>query len=174
MGILGCAAAAALVALAGCYAPSLRDCTVSCAAQQDCAGGQVCGSDGMCASPEVAGHCVSASPDAGLERDAGMPADAAAPDAPATVSLRVQVAGKGSISVDGHGVCSSQDPNHGDCTYDVELRVAQRVRALPIQPDQVFGRWTSPTCSGQGAICTFTPTAATNIAASFVKAAGGT
>jgi hypothetical protein len=102
-----------------------------------------------------------------------MPADAQPPDA-ATVSLRVQIAGKGSISVDGHGVCSSLDPDHGDCTYDVELRVAQRVRALPIQLDQVFGGWTSPTCNGQGAICTFTPTAATNIAAKFVKAGGGT
>lgn len=169
MGVLACAVAAALVALAGCYAPSLRDCTVSCASQRDCADGQVCGSDGLCASPGVAGHCASPAPDAGPGRDAA-PNDAAVADAPATISLRVQVIGMGSITVDDHGVCSSQDPQHGDCTYEIAPRVAQSVHALPIQPDQVFEKWTSATCSGQGASCTFTPSAATAIAAKFVHA----
>ncbi len=166
MGVLACAVAAALVALAGCYAPSLRDCTVSCASQRDCADGQVCGSDGLCASPGVAGHCER---DAGMRRDAA-PADAPAADAPATISLHVQVIGKGSITVDDHGVCSSLDPQHGDCTYEIAPRVAQSVHALPIQADQIFQSWTSATCSGQGASCTFTPTAATTIAAKFVHA----
>ena len=157
MGVLGWAVAAALVTLAGCYAPSLRDCTVSCASQRDCADGQVCGSDGLCASPGVAGHCAA-------------PNDAAVADAPATISLRVQVSGKGSITVDDHGACSSEDPQHGDCTYEIAPRVAQSVHALPIQPDQVFQSWTSATCSGHGANCTFTPTAATTIAAKFVHA----
>jgi hypothetical protein len=175
MGVLGCAVAAALVALAGCYAPSLRDCTVSCSSQHDCADSQVCGSDGLCASPGVAGHCASTAPDAGPNHDAGMrrdaaPSDAAVPDAPATISLHVQVIGKGSITVDGYGVCSSLDVQHGDCTYAIAPQVAQSVHALSIQPDQVFASWTSMTCSGQSVSCTFTPSAATTIAAKFVHA----
>ena len=180
MGVLGCAAAA-LVTLAGCYAPSLRDCTVSCASQRDCAGGQVCGSDGMCASPELAGRCVSAPPDAALIDadmidapliDAAL-TDAALTDAPAPVLLRVQVLGKGSIAVDGHGICSSLDPQKGVCAYEIAARVPQIVRALSIQPDQVFANWTSLTCSGEPAVCTVTPIATTTIVARFVKAGAG-
>jgi hypothetical protein len=170
MGVLGCAAAALVAVIgcfAGCYAPALRDCTVSCASQQDCAEGQVCGGDGLCASPAVAGHCAAVAPDAGVPRDA-TPTDATVTDAPATISLRAQVMGKGSIVVDGYGICSSLDASHGDCTYEIAPRVAQTVHATSIQPDQVFGGWASPTCNGQGATCTFTPIAATNIAAKFI------
>jgi hypothetical protein len=162
MGILG--VVAALAALAGCYAPALRDCTVSCELPSDCASGQVCGDDGMCAAPERAGKCVGA-PDAAPPADAAP--DAAMPDAPATVSLHVTVGGKGSIVVDGRGTCSSLDPQKGNCTYDVTLGVQQRVRAVSIDPAQLFMGWTSPTCSGANAICTFVPTVATSVSARF-------
>jgi hypothetical protein len=59
--------AALIVALAACYSPTLRDCTLQCASAHDCAGGQVCGNDGYCAAPDVAGHCVA---DAAASRDA--------------------------------------------------------------------------------------------------------
>lgn len=49
----------AVVLGAGCYSPSLRDCTVTCAAASDCGGGQICGADGYCAAPSVAGRCTS-------------------------------------------------------------------------------------------------------------------
>ena len=42
-----------LVALAGCYQPELRDCTVRCEQPSDCTGGQVCRDDGWCAAPGV-------------------------------------------------------------------------------------------------------------------------
>jgi hypothetical protein len=171
MGVLsvGAAAAAALAALAGCYAPSLRDCTVSCASQRDCAGGQVCGSDGLCAAAELAGRCASAMLDAGPDRDAGLLHDAGpTTDASVMISLRVVVTGKGSIVVDGNTVCSSLDPQHGDCTYDIAPHVAHNAHAVSIQLDQVFGGWTSVACSGQGATCVFTPVAAISIAAKFV------
>jgi hypothetical protein len=173
----GYAIGAALVTLAGCYAPSLRDCTVSCASQRDCAGEQLCGSDGLCASPEVAGRCAAPSPapDAGPELDAGPTRDAAsavidaAPDAPPMIALRVQVMGHGSIVVVGHGVCSSEDAQHGDCTFDVAPHVAQTVQAVPVLLDEGFASWTSQTCKSQGASCTFTPVIATAVAAKFVK-----
>jgi hypothetical protein len=171
MGVLTFGGAIAAALVAGCYSPSLRDCTVSCASQQDCAGGQICGNDGLCASPDVAGRCAAV-PDAGPDRDAGSsrdarPNDAMTSDAPAPISVRVQVAGRGSIVVDGRSVCSSQDVQHGDCTYDLAPYVAHSVHAVPIQLDQVFASWTSVTCSGQGASCVFTPVAATSIVAKF-------
>lgn len=55
---------ATAVVLAGCYAPSVRDCTVRCASRDDCASGQICGADGLCAAPEIAGRCRTAPPDA--------------------------------------------------------------------------------------------------------------
>ena len=152
----------ALAASTGCYAPSLRDCTVSCESAGDCARGQVCGSDGLCATPEAAGHCATAEVDAG-DVDASPPRDAAVPDSPRLVALNVQVDGKGSIDVAGLGVCSSKDPSHGRCMYDIGLGIAQRVEAIAVEPDQEFDRWTSPTCAGQGAVCTFVPLTMTTL-----------
>ncbi|HEY5938375.1 MAG TPA: hypothetical protein VIU61_27170 [Kofleriaceae bacterium] len=59
------------IVVAGCYEPTLSDCTVECGASADCANGQVCGTDGFCAAPGVAGSCATfAGPDGG-QRDAG-------------------------------------------------------------------------------------------------------
>ncbi|HET7505655.1 MAG TPA: hypothetical protein VFK02_31765 [Kofleriaceae bacterium] len=164
----GAACVAAAMTLAGCYAPSLRDCTVRCESAHDCASGQVCGSDGLCASPEVAGHCR----DPG---DPGAPGDAAMSDAaidgPVLVNLHVMIAGKGIVIVDDHGMCSSTDPQHGDCMFQIEPRVAQTVHAEMIQVDMVFAGWTSTTCRNQGATCTFTPAGPTTISARFEKLA---
>ena len=166
MGVLaGIAAAAISLALAGCYSPALRDCTVSCTSAGDCATGQVCGADGMCASPAIAGRC-GALVDAG-SRD-GPPLDAAPPDAARTVRLTVQVTGKGSVAVGGAGTCSSQDSDRASCTYDVVPGVPLTAQAMPIDPADAFSMWSSMTCAGQGALCRFTPAAATMITARFV------
>lgn len=170
---------AALAGAAGCYSPSLADCTVSCSGPSECASGQVCGTDGLCAAPEIAGRCAvppDAALDAGVVVDApiAMMIDAAMPDAPplpAMVRLRVQIVGKGRVVVDGRGTCSaSMGPGGGDCAFDVARGVAQTVRATPVQIDQWFLSWTSPTCRGQSATCTFTPTGETLVVAQFGKA----
>jgi len=177
MGVL--AGAVAALALAGCYAPSVRDCTVRCASAGDCAGGQVCGADGLCAAPEIAGRCGTTPPDAS-GHDARPPGDAEAPrdaidrpdagiDATATVSLHVQIMGKGAVIVDGRNTCSSLDPQRGDCAYDVVPGVAITAHAVDIQADQTFTMGTSPTCAGQSSRCMFTPMAATTITAKFGK-----
>lgn len=166
MGLLGVAAAAGLV-LAGCYSPSLRDCTVSCGSASDCATGQVCGADGMCASPAVAGHCAmvdAGHADAAL--DAAPPRDAG-PDAGRTVRLTVQIQGKGTVAVDGARTCSSQDPDKGNCMYDVVLGVPLTAQAMPITATDTFMMWSSITCAGQGARCLFTPITPTVITARF-------
>jgi hypothetical protein len=162
------AALAAVALLAACYQPSLRDCTVSCASPGDCAHGQVCGADGMCAAPGIAGHCMTA-PDAGQPpRDAAVDAR---PDTTPTVRLTVLVMGKGSVVLDGTTTCSSLDPQHGNCSYDVEPGIAITAQATAIQSDQIFVRWTSETCSDASARCTFTPDGATTISARFEKLA---
>ena len=164
MGLLGgtLAAGLAALALAGCYSPTILDCTVSCKSPEECVGGQICGKDGLCAAPELAGRCK------GL-RDAALPHDTSASgsDGSAIVSLHVQVTGKGSVFVEGLGNCSSVDLQHGDCTFSIPLGVAQTVQALAIQSDQSFASWTSVTCNGLNARCTFIPVAATTIAAKF-------
>lgn len=162
MGVLAGIAAVAGVVLAGCYSPSLRDCTVSCGSAGDCATGQVCGADGMCASPAVAGRCA-ARVDAG--HDAAL-ADAP-PDVGRTVRLTVQVMGKGSVTVEGIGTCSSQDPDHGNCVYNVVPGAPLTAEATSITTSDVFAMWSSSTCAGQGARCQFTPVIATVIAARF-------
>ena len=172
---------AGLSVITGCYGPALRDCTVSCAAAADCAQGQVCGADGLCAAPEIAGTCAPP-PDGGPAIDAARPVDApsidapppppppdAPPDAPPMgATLRVQIDGAGSVFVDGSGVCSSFGAR-GDCTYDLTLGAPKTVRAVAIQPDQRFKAWTSSTCGGQGASCTFTPTVSTTVIAKFER-----
>jgi len=55
----------------GCYSPSLRDCTASCANPGDCGGGQVC-TDGWCANPDKS---CAGTPDAAAT-DASLPVDA--------------------------------------------------------------------------------------------------
>ena len=164
-------AALAVAAPAGCYAPSLRDCTVTCDSERDCASGQVCGADGMCAAPEVAGRCAAPEVDAGLV-DASGEHDASPPRDAAMITLRVQVDGKGSIDVAGAGVCSSKDPSRGRCMYDIASGIAQRVEAIAIEPDQLFVSWTSVACAGQDAVCTFVPLATTTVVAKFGRTAG--
>jgi hypothetical protein len=176
-------AVAGLVAVAGCYSPSLRDCTVTCSAESDCAAGQVCGDDGLCAGPDLAGHCSApmpapdagpgpgSRPDAAIAVDAGPAIDAAPPpDAPAFVALRIQIDGKGTVFVDGRFGCSSTGPQKGDCTYDVARGVAQTIRAVSM-PDP-FLSWTSVTCRGTNPVCTVTPTVSVIVVAKFGKAGG--
>ena len=171
-------AVAGLVALAGCYSPSLRDCTVTCSAESDCAAGQVCGDDGLCAGPELAGHCSAPMPapdagpgprpDAAPPVDAGPAIDAAPPpDAPALITLHLQIDGKGNVFVDGRFGCSSMGPQKGDCSYDIARGVAQTIRA--VATSDPFLSWTSVTCRGTSPVCTFTPTASVDVVAKFGK-----
>ena len=91
-----------LTVLSSCYAPDLRDCTVTCSGASACSGGQICGADGYCAAPGVAGTCSAAhGVDAGL-------------DAAPRVVLHIQIMGNGRVDVTGAGTCSSGN-GPGDC-----------------------------------------------------------
>jgi len=172
MGVLAAVAVAGGLALTACYAPAVRDCTVSCGSPDDCAAGQVCGSDGKWAAPDVAGRCAAIAPDAGPDAAPSHDASDAGPaDGGLKVRLAVQVSGKGSVVVEGRGICSTQDPQRGSCAYDVAVGAPLTVRAVAIDEDQSFAMWTSPTCAGQGARCVFTPVFPTTVSARFAKTA---
>ena len=157
MGVL--AAAAIAVVLAGCYSPSLRDCTVSCSNATDCAGGQVCGADGMCAAPDKAGHC-----DVAEIQDAAMPdPDATNPD---LVIIHVRVMGMGTIMVN-QTPCNAESTMPNDCMIPVAA-VPTTIKA--IDGRDAFQMWTSQACTGQAATCTITPSApVTDVSAKFMK-----
>ena len=162
MGVL--IALTAALALAACYTPELRDCTVSCDGPMQCASGQVCGTDQLCAAPEIAGRCRELAVDAGQVD--------ARPDGPPTAALHVQVMGKGTVVVENRGTCSSGEPQRGDCVYDIALGIDQTVRAQQLQLDQVFLGWASETCRDEPAICTFPMIEPTMLVAKFGKPPG--
>lgn len=137
--------------LSGCYAPDLRDCTVTCSGAKDCANGQLCGTDGYCAAEGIAGSCGDA-------------VDAAV-DAPESVMLRVTVSGSGHVDVPGAGTCGKSGPP--DCVMQVPKNAQVVVKAIADDNEKPFEKWTSVTCAEQSATCTFTATVATTVAAKF-------
>lgn len=153
----------AVPAAAGCYAPELRDCAVSCTAAADCAPGQVCGADAWCAEPSIAGQCSALSlVDAGASGDA--PADAALPrvdafvppsDAPPAYALTIKIGGRGRVLVDGLGQCDHSAPGQ-TCSFPVALGVELVLTAIPL-PDTQFDKWSGGPCAGQDETCQLIP-----------------
>jgi len=138
-----------LFALAGCYEPELRDCTVTCSGSDECADGQICGSDGMCAVPEAAGHCTDGS---------GAPTPHA--------SLRVTIDGHGSVLVTGHPACVSDEDSHDPCNYSLAAGATIDLRAQALDEDKPFDHW-SGDCAGQSATCTVVAASGLSVGAKF-------
>ncbi|MBV8759319.1 MAG: hypothetical protein JO257_18675 [Deltaproteobacteria bacterium] len=140
-----------LLALAGCYSPAERDCTVSCSAAKDCIGGQVCGADHYCAAPDVAGHCSVAD------------AAPATTDAPAAhdVTLTVQVMGNGSVTVGSIGSCPMET-----CMFQVPQGQPLQLTAMETKPNKMFQMWMMA-CSGSQPTCALTPNADVKVVAKF-------
>jgi hypothetical protein len=142
----------AVVVLAGCYTPELRDCTVTCASAADCAGDQVCGRDAYCAAPELAGRCA----DLGTNPDASLPAPDAStpPDAgPMPAMLKVEISGMGRVDVPGHPTCVISP-----CFYLVAVGQQLALTASP-EDDFRFDKWEGAPCANQPAACTATAVA---------------
>ena len=156
MALLRSAALALL--LAGCYDPSLRDCTVTCHAAGECASGQVCGADGYCASPSVAGTCKPADAheseiDAPLAIIDAPPPDAGPPDA-TPAQLHITIAGKGKV-VDSTSVITCNAPP-GDCLFTVDSGATITLTAVASGAGHPFADWTTANCMGMGPTCTVT------------------
>jgi len=130
-----------LAILSGCYAPDLRDCTVTCGGATECASGQVCGADGFCAAPGVAGTCGAGGVDASV--DAGQ-----------TVMVRVMVMGNGQVDIPGAGTCGMTGPP--DCVMQVPKNAHVVATAVTHDTNKPFDKWNSITCAGQDESCEFT------------------
>jgi len=143
---MGVVVVALALVLAGCYEPTLRDCTVTCAAADPCASGQVCGGDGYCVG-EVGARCTA-------------PVDAHLDAAGPTFALHVTVMGHGGVTVVGGGTCTT------DCTY--ALPRDRDVSATEMGAgNHQFQMWTTPNCAGQVPSCMFTLTGPQSLGARF-------
>jgi hypothetical protein len=134
-----------LAILSSCYAPDVKDCTVTCEGADQCADGQTC-TGGLCAAPGATCGMNMEMPDA--------------PPGPTTVMLHVMVMGTGRVDVTGATPCLT------DCMVSVQ-KGQVTVTARTTSSDKPFDKWTSQTCIGQGATCTFTATMPTTIQAKF-------
>jgi hypothetical protein len=156
-----------LAFLAGCYSPTVRDCSVTCARASDCAEHQVCGDDHFCSSPERAGTCVQSPVDAPLAiAPDAPPPDAAPPDATPDASpygtVHMLVSGGGTIVLDSATSCRN------DCTWIVPLGAHVDLQAFPDR-DKQLSAWTGP-CTGNDATCSFVLVSSVTVSAKFVKA----
>ena len=146
MDVLGRGPTALIVLLAasvaGCYAPDLRDCAVTCSAATECADGQAC----------RGGYCVAD----------GSPTCAGADAAPlATTRLHLTISGHGHVDLGGVTVCDADAASNGDCTVTLPRLVAARVVAIA-NDNAMFQTWMGSTCPvGDVATCDFTPAAPT-------------
>jgi len=89
--------------------------------------------------------------------------DAPAPDAaPGPIQLHLQAMGGGEIVL-GSQICDM------DCTFSVAYGATVTLEAVP-DNKQKFDRWTTATCSGQPAVCTFVASQPVTVGARFMKA----
>ena len=116
------------------------------------------------------------SPDAGVDAAARADArpasdarivvvhDAREPDAsaPGPIDLHLQAMGGGEIVL-GSQICDM------DCTFSVPFSASVTLEAIP-DNKQRFDRWTTTTCAGQPAVCTFVAQQPVTVSAHFVKA----
>jgi len=142
--------ALALLAAGGCYAPDLRDCTVTCSAADECADGQACNPQGFCTAEGVT--CMAGGGSATVD----------APSA-TRITLRVRVEGTGKVIVDGIGECADSE-----CTWEVPAMVL-RFTAQQLDADKPFERWTTANCGSAvpQPSCMVTAAAATTVGAKF-------
>jgi hypothetical protein len=148
-----------LAALAACYRPEARDCTVSCQGADDCLSGQVCGSDGWCAAPDVAGGCGAALdaavPD-GAAPDGETPVDGVPPDA-AGAELHVVVSGRGKVVIEPLSVeCEGIGGAPGDCTFPAAPGTEVTLLPVDTHPQDTFAGWTTANCESSPGTCVVT------------------
>jgi hypothetical protein len=160
-GLLVCSLAATSGASA-CYAPTTRDCELSCGSDSDCAGGQVCGTEHLCAGRGLS--CAPGAVDGGLVGDGerAPPVDAHAVDAEQTVVLTIMIGGMGTVTLDGGASCSTMP----SCQLVAPLDKQATLVATP-GAKMMFDMWMMGPCMGQGATCTFVPTTDTMLQVHF-------
>jgi hypothetical protein len=142
------------IAIAGCYSPSLDECTVACAGSADCGPGQQCGGDGWCASPQRSGRCAQlVNPDAEIvtSHDARIADATDAMQDPTDVELRIRIQGSGHVLVAGYGTCM---PTEADaCTYRIASGTSIQLEAQPDGERWRFASWKDGRCNPDVQLC---------------------
>jgi hypothetical protein len=152
--VLSRAAAVAVACAAGCYDPTLRDCTVQCSGVGDCASGQRC-ETGWCVATASEATCGPGrrGVDSGVASvDSGTGSDDLVP-------LQVQVMGPGQVTLDAAATCVN------DCMYMVVGGVPHRLVATAAGSHS-FQMW-SGACAGSAETCIVTPPTAMPAVARF-------
>jgi hypothetical protein len=157
---LACATLAVAACASGCYSPAIGDCELSCGSDGDCAGGQVCGAEHLCAARSLS--CAAAVVDGGAsDGKHATAADAHAIDATSDVTLTIMIGGMGMVTLDGGASCAM-----ASCNLLAPIDVKATLVATPTG-NMMFDMWMMPPCAGQGATCTFVPTANTMVQVHF-------
>ncbi|HEY4181557.1 MAG TPA: hypothetical protein VGM90_32140 [Kofleriaceae bacterium] len=142
--------------LAGCYAPDLPDCAVTCAKNDDCSGDQVCNDQGRCAAAGQSCNAETVDGGTGATDDAG--------SAARMVMLEVDIMGEGKVTVTNVGNCTA--PAMLSCKWMVPAGRYQ-ITATPTKPDKPFEKWVSVLCAGQAATCNTDVVLAGSVVAKF-------
>lgn len=127
-----------LVALAGCYAPTLPECAVTCSQAGDCGPGQLCSDGGWCTSPGQAGACGAAPMDAA-------PSEPGPGDRMAALRLELDGAGSVETSAPISQTCAATRAGRVQCTYVTLAGTRVTLRAKDGNGWR-FSGWTSSAC----------------------------
>ncbi len=140
-----------MVLVAGCYAPDVNDCTVTCTTDNECAADLVCTPQGLCGSTTAACDGNNSTVDGGARM----------------IRLRVSVMGEGKVMIAGGPVCSPrEDMGPGDAC-DLIVPAGPLVLEAQVLGNKPFERWTSIVCAGQGPRCEVNLQLDSNVSAKF-------
>ena len=128
-----------LAILSGCYAPDVRDCTVSCEGSDECAEGQMCRM-GRCVAEGAT--CMGDTP--AVTPDAGPPES--------QVVLKIKIGGEGKVEIAGAGSCTQ-----AECYLSIPKGTVTAT-AVPTSTMHPFEKWVTKNCEGEGLTCTFSVT----------------
>lgn len=140
---------AAVILLAGCYAPEAPDCAIACTANTDCITSQACTTNHLCAAVGVT--CgAPAIADAGVATDAD--------EGPGVTAIKLVVSGAGSVQASTGDLCANPAKTPISCTFQAPTGLELTLTATP-PPSRMFKEWTGA-CTGPALVCHTTPSGA--------------
>jgi hypothetical protein len=140
---------AAVILLAGCYAPEAPDCAIACTANSDCITSQACTTNHLCAAAGVTCGALAIA-DGRVATDAD--------EGPGVTAIKLGVSGAGSVRASTGDQCANPAKAPIVCSFQAPSGQELTLTATP-SPSSTFKAWTGA-CTGQALICHTTPTGA--------------